>query len=85
MENTTASLATHRVELVGGQSIKLNCVACHRAIHNTPGYPNRAYADLDGKPWVDYYCYACATDRGADLASGTILELPHKKKGNNQP
>ncbi len=63
----TNELSNHRVELVEGQPIQLNCVACQRAIHNRPGYPNRAYADLDGKPWVDYYCYTCVTDRGAKL------------------
>ena len=67
MPNTTMQLANHRVELVTGQPIRLNCVVCDRAIHNHTGYPNRAYADLDGKPWVDYYCFACATERGANL------------------
>ena len=63
-------LATHRVELVTGQPIRLHCIACGRELSNMPEHHpklTRAYADLDGKPFVDYYCSDCATARGAKL------------------
>lgn len=73
----TDSLATHRVRIVTGTILTgLHCIACRRQLTNdsrvnrpprTITEPTRAYADLDGKPFVDYYCYQCATAMGADL------------------
>ncbi len=64
------SLATHRLRLVTGPPIILHCIACGRKLSNTPQgalRAPRAYADLDGKPFVDYYCHACARAQGASL------------------
>ncbi len=66
----TTSLASHRVELVTGQPIRLHCIACGRELSNVdahhPKLP-RAYADLDGKPFVDYYDAECARKLGANV------------------
>ena len=34
---------------------QIPCVKCH-----TPVWFHHAYADLDGKPFEDYYCAPCA-------------------------
>lgn len=76
-------LSTHRVLPVGGPALSFVCIGCRREIHSAGwaagqglrAYQDvthgddvkRAYADLDGKPWVDYYCAVCAVAKGAKL------------------
>lgn len=61
----TNGLETHRVRVVGGTPFRVTCVACRK---QTQTDREPIYADLDGKPWVDYYCRNCALARGADLS-----------------
>ncbi len=64
-------LKNHRVELVSGTPFRVTCIACQKQ-----GYSDRQpfYADLDGKPWVDYYCEPCADRLGACVYPQTLRE-----------
>ncbi len=64
----TNTLQSHRVLLVGGPAMAFTCVNCEIPLtSDSQAITNRAFADLDGKPWVDYYCYTCASKLGAKL------------------
>ena len=47
-----------KVQLLPGQNIMLDCQRCLKSLRSIQG---AIYADLDGKPWVDYYHAACLT------------------------
>ena len=48
-----------------GPCFRFLCVKCGRREQSitTDGREN-AYADLNGKPFVDYYCLKCAEEEG---------------------
>lgn len=68
-ERDGRSLSTHRVRLVTGTPFQVKCIECGK-VTTTNREP--VYADLDGKPWVDYYCRPCALGRGADLSESEV-------------
>ena len=39
-------------------AIKVSCVACGKKVATNQ---EPVYADIDGDPFVDYYCYQCAS------------------------
>lgn len=61
------NLSTHRIRLVTGPALQLNCVGCGTGLQLNSRTRERAYADLDGKPFVDYYCRPCAMALGATI------------------
>lgn len=85
--NDRLPLLTHRVRMVTGPTLSFQCVACRCSISSNPSdtkglRARQAYADLDGKPWVDYYCYPCATKLGADLDVIRYVVTHINKDGN---
>jgi len=66
MESTKQTLQSHRVNLVTGTPFRVTCVSCGK---QTQTDREPMYADLDGKPWVDYYCGPCAINNGAKLVA----------------
>lgn len=59
-----ATLKLHRVLRVTGPAFRLECIKCGK---KTQSDREPVYADLDGKPFVDYYCKPCAISAGATL------------------
>jgi len=52
--------------------VRITCVKCELVYHvNCDEVP--VYADLDGKPWIDYYCAHCAADMRYTDKDGNIL------------
>ncbi len=58
-------LEGHRVVLVTGTPFYSDCIRCGETMNSGIA---RVFADLDGKPWQDYYCESCAIFAGAKLA-----------------
>lgn len=48
-----------REPAVAAHFVRTICVGCRAAITMW-----EAYADLEGEPWVDYYCQPCAAKAG---------------------
>lgn len=67
-------LVTHRLRLVTGTPLAYRCVSCKKGLALLSRDNEPAYADLDGKPFVDYYCATCATAKGATLS---LVEVPN--------
>jgi len=60
-------------------TVRIKCVRCHGTSFVGKG-GHKVYADLDGTPWQDYYCEACAVaavrERRAPLKLGsTMIEV----------
>lgn len=43
---------------VGGPPFRFVCIECKQVFDH--GMDTIAYADLEGRPWRDYYCNQCA-------------------------
>lgn len=57
---------------IGGRSFSFTCIRCGTRAQNT----GSAAADLDGVPFRDYYCSACAANRRQERAAADIVQGP---------